>query len=1000
MKKLVLSLLIIISFCSLAYAQKTIEPELQNVMNKKNDDMISVNIILKSNIDMNRLRNRAEQITDKKVKRDFLVDEMKLFAEKEQAEILSVLRAEEKSDRVSNIKSSWMSNYINCTASRDVIYLIAEHPDVLMIGYDEEKYMLWNEKAEKVEHGKDNITENITIVNAGDVWSLGFTGKGVVVAVIDTGVNYNHVDIADHLWDGGEEFPHHGYDIYYNDNDPMDLFGHGTHCAGTVCGDGTSGTITGMAPDATLMCVKVLNDEGDGSANTIASGMEWAVEHHADVLSLSLGLPQSTISERTLLRRTCVNILGFDVVAAIAVGNEGDLLWMYQVPDNVRVPGSCPPPWLHPEQADANPGELSCVVAVGATDDYDEVAYFSSRGPVTWQNTEYGDYAYQPGIGLIRPDVCAPGVGVLSLDYEDNEGLVEMSGTSMATPCVAGVMALMLEKDPRLTPEEICMLLETTAYKIGPHKNNTAGSGRIDALAAVENINTSDFSIVDAFIDDSNMETANANMHLNPSEQVKLNVIVINKTENNHSDLNVVLRSTNEMVTIIDSTAFLENINAFDTINIIDEFEFLVSDSVETMSKLVFELCFFNENNESKGEFKTEVEVYGSRLEYQSLLVKNDDNGNGVLEAGETADLGVVFNNTGNEIAVAVNAILSTIDNRVTINTNESTFSSIADKSSGVAFFNITLDSNVGDDFSIPFEIELSKYDNFSDTNTTEMFSIDYLNSCNVTFILKDVYGDGWNGASLIVKYSDGTPDDIFTITSGLQDTYTKVIRSGVEVTLEWQKGDYDSECSFLVMSDDNSVIYSQYDGFNNGLLYSWVHNCMEMNDAYDMCETIQGLELVLPYNMPYPANFTWTAPEENNVIHYEIYRDTRFMGTTEETSYVDETVTGSAFHIYSIRPVYEECNGLMSHIVFEYSDDVVENKAIKAAVYPNPSRNDFNIICDNMSRVTVYNVMGTMIMDVQVDSDRYRVSGLKAGVYFINIVTDNGTVFNKVVKL
>ena len=95
MKKLVLSLLIIISFCSLAYAQKTIEPELQNVMNKKNDDMISVNIILKSNIDMNRLRSRAEQITDKKVKRDFLVDEMKLFAEKEQAEILSVLRAEE-----------------------------------------------------------------------------------------------------------------------------------------------------------------------------------------------------------------------------------------------------------------------------------------------------------------------------------------------------------------------------------------------------------------------------------------------------------------------------------------------------------------------------------------------------------------------------------------------------------------------------------------------------------------------------------------------------------------------------------------------------------------------------------------------------------------------------------------------------------------------------------------------------------------------------------------
>ena len=322
MKKLTLTLLIILSFCGLGFAQNTIEPELQEALNQKGDEMININIILKSQIDINVLRSRAEQITDKKVRRDVLVDEMKLFSEKEQAEIMTILKAEERGSRVSDIKSGWLTNYINCNASRDVIYLLAEHPDVMLIGYNQEKYMLWNEKSEKVEPARNTITQNITTVNADKVWELGFTGEGVIVAVIDTGVNYNHIDLADHLWDGGEEFPFHGYDVYYNDNDPMDNFGHGTHCAGTVCGDGTTGTTTGMAPNATLMCVKCLSDQGGGSAATISGGMEWAVEHHADIMSLSLGIPSSSVSERTLLRQTCVNALELNVVAAIANGNK------------------------------------------------------------------------------------------------------------------------------------------------------------------------------------------------------------------------------------------------------------------------------------------------------------------------------------------------------------------------------------------------------------------------------------------------------------------------------------------------------------------------------------------------------------------------------------------------------------------------------------------------------------------------------------------------------
>ena len=985
------------SFSGLGFAQKTIEPELQNVLNQKGDEMIGVNIIFKSQIDYDILRNVAKNITDKKVRRDALVDELKLFAEKEQAEVMSILNAEAKSMNVTDIRSQWMTNYINCKASRDVIYLLSQHPDVMLIGLDQEKNMLWNEKVEKAEQSRGTLTENITKINADDVWEIGYTGNGVIVAVIDTGVNYNHIDLADHLWDGGAEFPNHGYNTYDNNNDPMDHFSHGTHCAGTVCGDGTSGTSTGIAPDATLMCVKALSDEGTGSAYTIQAGMEWAIEHNADVLSMSLGVPTATISEKTLLRNTCVTAMELGVVASVACGNEGNMQWMNPIPNNVRVPGSCPPPWLHPDQADVNPGGLSCVVSVGAVNYYDAAADFTSHGPVTWQSTDYADYAYQPGIGLIRPDVCAPGVNIVSLDFASNDGFATMSGTSMACPAVAGTMALMLEKKPNLTPADVSMILETTAQQLTPNKSNVTGSGRIDALAAIDAISSGDFDFVSYTINDNNEETGNANANLNPLEQVMLDVTFNNDSDVAYNNVTAVLKINNVMVRIEDSIAQINSIGANETINIVDEFEFIVDETVQIGSSLGFDVYFYDENNESIGSFRVPVKVYGKQLEYSSVIIKNDDNGNGILEAGETADFGVVFNNKGNEIAVAVNAILSCENAKVTINTNEASFSSIGAESSSVAFFNITLADNISDIFSIPFEIEFIENEQID----AETFSFNYSNTCNVIFELKDDYGDGWGGAALILKFSDGTPDDALTIANGYEKTYTKEISSGVEVTLEWNRGTWDLECSFVVKSDNGTVIYSDGGRFiNQGFLFSWVNDCSAQNPNYEMCEGIQNLQLVLPPNPEYPASFTWEAPAESDVLHYEIYRDSRFMGTTEELSYTDMTATGSFYYIYSVRPIYEDCFGLMSHLVADYINDVDENNTIRATIYPNPSQNEFNIVCDNMTRITVYNVMGSKIMDTDVNSSRYSISSLESGVYFINIETTDGNIVRKVVRL
>ena len=205
MRKLVFTLLIIFSSFSLGLSQNTIETELQQILNQKSDELISVNIILKSQMNFNDLRISTDKIIDKKVKRDILINELKNFAEKEQQDILSILNAEQRGNKVEDISCHWLGNYINCKTTRDVIYQLSSHPDVYLIGYNEEKVLVNNNYSERADDFT-GMTENISKVNADVLWEMGYTGDGVVVAVIDSGVNYKHVDVANNLWDGGAEF--------------------------------------------------------------------------------------------------------------------------------------------------------------------------------------------------------------------------------------------------------------------------------------------------------------------------------------------------------------------------------------------------------------------------------------------------------------------------------------------------------------------------------------------------------------------------------------------------------------------------------------------------------------------------------------------------------------------------------------------------------------------------------------------------------------------------
>ena len=528
-------------FCTLfANAQNNvIDSELQNILNQKNDDYIDVNIILKSQMSTAELSSSYCKSDSKEVRRELMVNELKKYSQRTQSDVLSFINAEERNDKVIDVKSFWLTNFISCKAKRDLIYQLASHPDVAAIVYNGEMEVVSDaiEKKSRSVQSSAEVAQHLTQIKADKAWELGYTGKGIIVAVLDSGVNTEHADLKDHLWNGNAQ---HGYNVVNPGQDPIDTGSHGTHCAGIVCGDGTSGKITGVAPDATLMSIKLYEGNSGLTLERLTRGIEFAVDNDADILSISQGWRGSyATAYRTELRNTFNNLLELGIIAAVACGNDRYDINSYPVPNNVRTPGDCPPPWLHPDQT--TQGGLSSVVSVGAVDENNVVLGISSQGPVEWY-----DYPYNPGIGLIRPDIAAPGEAI-SLSNDLNELYAKKAGTSQAAPSVAGVMALMLEKNPELTPADLCRIIETTATKVSEKKNNDTGSGVINALAAVQAV---DFNTTGPYINKHSFTN-----NFIPGTNLNLELTLVNNGKGSTSgNTNVSISTNDSYVSIVDGS--------------------------------------------------------------------------------------------------------------------------------------------------------------------------------------------------------------------------------------------------------------------------------------------------------------------------------------------------------------------------------------------------------------------------------------------------------------
>lgn len=328
------------------------------------------------------------------------------------------------------------------------VHKLATRPEVKQVEMDEPVKAL--DDGSDYWYGTKDARADYGVDGDGDGSLSSFTKADNTIAVIDTGIDASHIDLQGKVigW----------YDVINGRTTPYDDNGHGTHVSGIIAGKGVGNiAYKGVAPGASLVGIKVLSGSGSGSNSGVVAGIDWAIEHKEEygikVINLSLG--SSGSSDGNDATSLAVNrAVDAGIVCAVAAGNSGP---------STKTVGS--------------PGAATKALTVGAMADPTEkgfnLAPFSSRG-ITAD-------------GRIKPDIVAPGYNIMAPKANSGSSYVSYSGTSMATPFVAGVASLMLDANPSLTPAQVQQEMESTADDWGPSgKDVDYGAGNLNAYKAIK----------------------------------------------------------------------------------------------------------------------------------------------------------------------------------------------------------------------------------------------------------------------------------------------------------------------------------------------------------------------------------------------------------------------------------------------------------------------------------------------------------------------------------
>ncbi|WP_035179602.1 S8 family serine peptidase, partial [Alkalihalobacterium bogoriense] len=353
---------------------------------------------------------------------------------------------------------------------------ILELPGVVSVTADKKVYSL--ETSNKSNTIQPTMDQSVDLLKIPELWNMGYEGKGIKVAVIDSGIDYYHPDF-DGIYKGGYNFVPHDPTLYKTPRDFNDPFetspeervdgappsqsfrpfetDHGTHVAGTIAAVGNNNkNVKGIAPKVDLYAYRVLGAYGTGYISSIIAGIDKAVEEEMDIINLSLGGGDANQNAPESIAVNNATLAG--IVAVVATGNSG--------PNRESI---------------GSPATSALAISVGNSTLADTINESSSRGPAN----PFFD---------IKPDVVAPGTAILSTiakyssDADYTDAYARYTGTSMATPHVAGVAALLLSANPNWSPYDVKVALSNTAKVLDTKQFDVfdQGSGRIQPVEAVK----------------------------------------------------------------------------------------------------------------------------------------------------------------------------------------------------------------------------------------------------------------------------------------------------------------------------------------------------------------------------------------------------------------------------------------------------------------------------------------------------------------------------------
>ena len=436
-----------------------------------------------------------------------------------------------------------------------------------------------------------------------------------------------------------------------------------------------------------------------------------------------------------------------------------------------------------------------------------------------------------------------------------------------------------------------------------------------------------------------------------------------------------------ELACASDDLVILNGIGSFEALDPdayaeVDGFSYQVADGVADGTK--FTINVISTNGDEVWEGKVVITAGEAVLEYVSMASP------GGFTPGETVSLASGFINNGHYMATNALITISCDNPYVTIEENSVDAGTIDPEGTGIAVFNIAIDPSCPITEQIVFNFTVE-----ADGGLTAEGTGVLKNACNVIFDLADSYGDGWNGASLNVAFSDGTPSQSLNIPSGGSSaTYVIEIANGVHVSLTWTSGSWDSECSFTVSYEDGGVI-CQASSLNSSWTFDFDCDCPSATSPSNL--PVEDLT----YDVTgYTINLSWTAPA--NATGYVIIRNGIVIDETTATNYADE-IPYEIDLTYCVIALYDEGDAMPACIVIRDALAVSEDNGI--AVYPNPTNNVLYINGNSEYSYVLYNGMGQQVtFGTAQGLKEIDVKGLAKGIYFLRLTNGSQVDIQKIV--